>query len=158
MTKSEKQSYILKLMVIAINEAIKKGAITLEANPDGDKRGHMMMDIAGRRSVLNWFDAGYEELRISLWWHYTPEMMPTYRKKWLGEPDSPTPGINRRFFRNILGACGTCYLERKTGKFIIGDSGSQFSSCYVREDSAPELDKIAAEEPAGYKTHGWIQS
>ncbi len=38
-----------------------------------------------------------------------------------------TPSVHRKYFRHILGACGSCYFERQAGKFILGEEGDQFS-------------------------------
>ncbi|WP_275346951.1 hypothetical protein [Xenorhabdus bovienii] len=163
MKKSEKQKYILKLMVIALNDAIKKERIDLNGRSENKqqekKYRYQELVIAGRRTIINWLDAGHDELRISVWWDYQPEMMPTWRKQYIYdcEPTTATPQVARRFFRHILGACGSCYLERKTGKFFIGDEGNQFLDVYVNEDSVSYLNSIPAEEPQGYSTHGWIK-
>lgn len=156
MIKAEKQKHILNLMVLAINEALKKGVINLEVAENEERKGYLLMDVAGKPSVFNWFDAGYGELRISIWWDYHPEMMPTYRRAWLTDLTTSTPPVNRKYFRNIMGACGTCYLERRSGRFIIGDMGNQFTSTYIREDSAFELARLRTAQPDGYEICGRI--
>lgn len=158
MKKADSQRIILKLMVIALNEVVRKGIINLnDVSVDtADKHKRVTMLIAGKPTILNWFDAGYDELRVSVWWDYQPELMPTWRKKHLSEPVSATPSVNRKYFRHILGLCGSCYLERRTGKFIIGEEGSQFFSTYVREESVYALEQIRHESPAGYDTHGRV--
>lgn len=161
MTKSEKQRHILKLMVIALNEVITLGVINLDGKSaemtDEEKSGYAEISIGGRPSIINWYDAGYDELRVSVWWDYQPECMPTWRKnhinKWLV---GLVPETSRSYFRHILGACGSCYLERQTGKFIVGEEGNQFFSVYVREDTTQHLTRIEAVQPLGYLTSGHI--
>ncbi|VEA68199.1 Uncharacterised protein [Serratia plymuthica] len=156
MTKAEKQKCILKLMVIALNKAISAGVIDLNGKSgEINKRGHIETDIGGLPTVINWFDAGYDELRVTVWWDYRPDLMPTWRKKHIGRLAPGTvPNVARRFFGYILGACGSCYLERKTGKFIVGEAGNQFFDLYVREHSVYDLNSIVSEQPAGYETSG----
>lgn len=156
MTKTEKQGLILKLMVIAINKAIKSGAISLDgvSTDNEDKHQLMRMVIDGKPAVLNWFDAGYDELRITIWWDYQPGMMTTWRKKFMGDPVTSMPQVSRGYFRHILGACGSCYMERRTGKYIMGYNGNQFFDTYVRDSSVYDLEQMQSEQPAGYATYG----
>lgn len=163
MKKIEKQKYILKVMVSALNEIISKGCIDLDGKSqteDTDKQtGYIETVIFDKPTIINWKDAGYDELRISVWWDYTPELIPE-RKKYalsLCNQLTPKPQANARYYRYILGACGSCYLERRTGKFIIGDENNQFFDMYVREDSERLLKNAELAEPKGYQTHGWIK-
>lgn len=163
MKKSVKQEYILKLIIIALNEAINKGCIDLNGRSadslTDNKKGHYELTILDKRTIINWFDIGYDELRVSVWWDYKPELMPTWRNQYLNElePFTSRPQVPNRFFRYILGACGSCHLERRTGKFIIGDENNQFFDVYVREDSERLLKNAELAEPKGYQTHGWIK-
>ena len=159
MTKSEKQKHVLKLMVIALNKAISTGEIDLNGKSgEANLRGHIETEIDGLPTVINWFDAGYDELRVTVWWDYCPELMPTWRKKHIGKFEQGTvPGVARRFFSHILGACGSCYLERRSGKFITGGTGNQFFDVYVRESTAYRIDGIHPEEPQGYELQGVVK-
>ena len=163
MEKSIKQECLLKLMIIALNEAINKGYIDLygrSASPliEG-KNGYLELTVLEKRTVLNWCDAGYEELRVSVWWDYTPELMPTEGNRYLKElkVSTPKPSVPHRFYGFILGACGSCYLERRTRKCIIGDMGKQFFDVYMREGSERILKNVELVEPNGYQTNGWIK-
>lgn len=160
MTKSEKQSLVLKLMVIALNKAISAGRIDLDGGAGDTRMGEpatMEMTIAGKPSVFSWFDSGHGELRLSVWWDYQPELMPTWRKDHMHPvAGTSTPVVPRRFFYLILGACGSCYLERKSGKFIIGSEGNQLFDVYVREDTALDIDILRREKPLGYAVAGEV--
>ncbi|HGW6106098.1 TPA: hypothetical protein ACNIQM_004296 [Citrobacter werkmanii] len=158
MTKYEKQKHLQKLMVIALNHAINAGAIDLDGKSDETKRrSRLEFTIGDRPTVINWFDAGYDELRVSVWWDYRPDLMPTWRNKHIGRFIFGTsPGVSRRFFNHILGACGSCYLERRTGKFIIGDEGNQFFDMYVRENTVHVISQIPDEKPQGYELSGLV--
>lgn len=156
MTKAEKQRHVLKLMVIALNEAIGNGVIDLHGTSgDVSKRGHIETNIGGLPAVINWSDAGYDELRVTVWWDYRPDLMPTWRRKHIGRfAPGRLPNVARRFFSHILGACGSCHLEWRTGKFIVGDEGNQFFDVYVRECSAYLIDNIQQQMPQGYALYG----
>ncbi|WP_314139856.1 hypothetical protein [Buttiauxella noackiae] len=162
MIKADKQRFILKLMVIALNESIKSGDIDLNGKSDdrprNEKHGFRKIVIADRPTIINWFDAGYDELRVSVWWDYQPELMPQPHRTWLegAEPLTSTPQTPRGHYRHFIGACGSCYLERRTGKFITGEEYRQFFDVYIREASLYQLQKIPGELPAGYATHGSV--
>ncbi|HGJ5880554.1 MAG TPA: hypothetical protein ACHBZ9_16260 [Arsenophonus nasoniae] len=164
MKKTEKQVCILKLMVIALNEAIKSGHFDLNGRSADDRtknrHGYHELIIAGRRTIINWFDLGYDELRISVWWNYQPEMIPAKSKRFVESfpPRYSMPQVYRPFFKYILWACGSCHFERRTGKFIYGKEGSQFFDIYINENATFYLDEIPSEEPQGYSTHRFIQN
>ncbi|AAS63131.1 hypothetical protein CQP30_04775 [Yersinia pestis] len=82
--------------------------------------------------------------------------MPTWRKEHMDTLTTATPSVHRKYFRHILGACGSCYFERQAGKFILGEEGDQFFSAYVREDSAYRIERMESESPLGYQTSGAI--
>lgn len=154
---------LIKLMIIALNESINKGYIDLyggSASPliEG-KNGCFELTVLEKSTVLNWCDAGYEELRVSVLWDYTPELMRTEGNRYLKElkASTPKPSVTHRFYGFILGARGSCYLERRTGKFIIGDKGKQFFDVDVREGSERILKNVELVEPDGYQTNGWIK-
>lgn len=164
MKNTDKQRFIQKLMVIALNEAIKKGAINLSGTSKDeatvDKHDFLAMSIDGRPTILNWFDAGYDELRVSVWWDYQPKLIPQPHHDWLRdvEPLTSTPQTPRRHYRHFIGAFGSCYLERRTGKFIIGEENRQFFDVYIRESSLSQLLRVPEELPAGYGTTGRVMA
>ncbi|UIK20256.1 hypothetical protein [Rhizobium leguminosarum] len=73
-----------KLMVLAVNEAVKQGLLSLEAPPnDGptDEDGHLIAEIAGRPSVVNWSSISAGEVRVSVWWDYDHSKNPQANEK-----------------------------------------------------------------------------
>lgn len=158
--KAEKQKLIQKIMICALNEAIRRGAIDLNGKSvdcsEERKSGYIDTTIGDKRTIINWFDAGYDELRISVWWDYRPElsMVKRYpvRENFLGTK----PQVQGRPFYKFIGACGSCYLERRTGKFITGDAGNQFFDVYVREWSVPDIGGLPSVQPSGYETSGRV--
>jgi hypothetical protein len=68
------------------------------------------------------------------------------------------PNVAHRFFTHIMGACGSCYLERREGQFIIGEPGNQFFNIYVRECTAFLIDNLSSEVPQGYALHGMVRA
>lgn len=154
MTKFKKQNLVTKLMVIGLNQAIASGRIDLNGHsgPYTENRSPevMEMTIGDRPALLSWFDAGYDELRVTVWWDWRPDMMPTWRKKHLHRSAGySVPSVARRFYPLILGACGSCYLERREGKYIAG-----FFDLYVREETASQIDAIRFEPANGYELRG----
>ncbi|MGN5575830.1 hypothetical protein [Enterobacter sp. Lyrl_3] len=162
MKSYERQGVILPLMVAGINELIRKEKIDLngksvDANaPEELKGGYIHTTLYGCPSLINWRDIGYDKLRISVWWDYRPENLPQRARSWLErqKPCTSTPLVKSHNLPDLLGAYGSCWLERKEGKYIIGKLGEQFFNIYLRKNTYYPLDHAPMEEPLGYKLSG----
>ncbi|MDM8920922.1 hypothetical protein QU870_32190 [Escherichia coli] len=60
-------------------------------------------------------------------------------------------------FRHFVMICCSCYLERKTGKFIIGTEGNRLFGKYIRDDAPERISDIEDEEPEGYDLFGKVE-
>ncbi|HGC8063920.1 TPA: hypothetical protein ACI1IR_001177 [Yersinia enterocolitica] len=145
---------LLNLIVIALNEAIKLGRIDLNGTsgkPDEQKHAHFTMIIGGKQTVVNWFDMGADELRFSVWWDYDHSKHPQQRSE---KYQCSKPIAKSTKLVGFIGACASCWLERQTGKYIMGKNGDHLFETYIRRSSAIALNSLPPEQPIGYKVSG----
>ncbi|PHM67963.1 hypothetical protein [Xenorhabdus kozodoii] len=75
-----KKELLQNLLVMSLNEAVKQGHIDLNGqsptNSNDKEQGYFITEIAGKPTVINWFDIGYDELRVSIWWDYFHDLHP----------------------------------------------------------------------------------
>ncbi|WP_207968294.1 hypothetical protein [Yersinia pseudotuberculosis] len=155
MKLTDKKKLLLNLVIVALNEAIKRGDVDLNGkSSEGSEQkraGYFFTLIGGKNSVVNWRDVGFDELRISVWWDYIQELHP---RKEFEEFTSTRPIVQNRHFTHFMGACASCWLERNTGKYIMGTNGSSLFDIYLRSSSENELKSLPVEEPLGYQGGG----
>ncbi|HBH4799560.1 TPA: hypothetical protein KTG77_004847 [Escherichia coli] len=160
MTAPEQEEILMKPMVIALNAAIRAGRINLNGkSEDTDSKGFMRTDIDGMPTVINWTDNGYDELRVSVWVDYRPDEVARFRSRYKPDlsPETALPREDRLLFRHFVMICCSCYLERKTGKFIIGTEGNRLFGKYIRDDAPERISDIEDEEPEGYDLFGKVE-
>ncbi|MGP2836378.1 hypothetical protein ACTVKO_23965 [Serratia nevei] len=154
-----------RLAVMAINTLLEHDAITLETSEaDGksrEKAGHIFTELAGKPTVINWDDIGFEELRISVWWDYDHSKHPQ------AYPDLPDSDSRKEKFRTtqplgylhhypkFVGVKLSFWFERQDGKWIQCRNG-KFNGvdCYVRKDMQAALEALPAVEPNGFESVG----
>ena len=149
----EKRKILLNLTVLALNEAIRRGVVDLAGRSDAGNRQqeYFTAEIGGKNTVIMCSDIGHDELRISVWWDYVHDMHP---RKDAEKFMTSTPLAKKHNFSGFVGACVSCWLERKTGKYIMGRDGNHLFDMYVRVSSAKALSSLPAEKPLGFETGG----
>lgn len=150
---------------MAVNTLLERNAISLNASDTNhnsqDKAGYIFTDLAGKPSVINWFDAGFEELRISVWWDYDHSKHP---QAYADFPDSDSnkekfrttqPLAKPQHYPKFVGVTFSFYLERKAGKWIQGkeDKFKGFDR-YIRRGIQDQLDALPDVFPNGFKVSG----
>ncbi|MEI9697353.1 hypothetical protein V5094_05455 [Moellerella wisconsensis] len=142
---SERNMAMMQLIVSGINEAIKKQGIDLGGcSGDVGCSGAMEVNILGKRSFIIWSDAGFDELLISVWYGVSLSIdKPTMTTK---------PLLSENKFRDYILACGSCFLERKTGKHIQGNY--QFFDVYIKRGVKYQILKKPRVKPLGYELTG----
>lgn len=145
---------LLNLTVTALNEAIRQSKIDMNAGSmEGGEKAHehFMMEIGGRQTVVNWFDAGHDKLRFSVWWDYDHSRNPQQRNE---KFQTSRPTAKKNSLGDFVGACVSCWIERKAGKYIMGKNGEALFERYVRRSSADALHALPAVGPEGYRASG----
>ncbi|PWC12954.1 hypothetical protein [Brenneria corticis] len=149
-----KREALLNLLVTALNEAIRQNKIDLNGvSPDDhdQKYGHFFCEIGGKPTVINWSDIGCDELRFSVWWDYYHEKHPQQKDESFrsGRPLAKTSKV-----KSFVGTHASCWIERKTGKYIMGEHGDRIFDIYVRQSNLGALMKLPKVKPLGYKDSG----
>ncbi|EBX1767978.1 hypothetical protein DQ937_12575 [Salmonella enterica subsp. enterica serovar Poona] len=150
MGKAEHKKRIRKLMIHAINEAVRDGVIPLmfryrKMTAEGDAR----ITVCGKPTTINWTDTGHNELRFSVWWDYRPDLLPGKNGGESIDLSLLLPDVNRDRFRFIVGACASFYFDY-LHKGILSDRGKEFFAVYVRESTASYIDELEDVKPFGY--------
>lgn len=149
-----------KLLVLATNELLKRGLISLDGGgvDRSDDRGHLLTEIAGERSALQWNDVGFEELRITVWWKYDHEKHP--QREALGtsreEFCTPLPLAKMVHFPKFIGAAASGWLERKAGKYLQGYGQRGIFDKYTRRGELVYLNALANPIPIGFAAEGQV--
>lgn len=150
MSKAEHKKLIRKLMIHAINEAVRSGVIPLmfryRKMPD---EGYANIIVCGKPTVISWCDTGHDELRVSVWWDYRPDLLPGQNSDESIDLSLLLPDVNRDRFRFVVGACASFYFDYRH-KGILSDRGKEFFALYVRESTASYINELEDIKPFGY--------
>ncbi|EAM8206990.1 hypothetical protein HLH60_003841 [Salmonella enterica] len=151
MSKAEQQTRIRKIMIYALNAALRAGVIPLKTRHNGVTETECAeITVCGKPTIINWCDTGHNELRVSVWWDYRPERLPKLTKNRVHDLTLPLPGVYRDRLRLIVGLCASCYFNRQRKKGVLSDKGNEFFSVYVRESTASYIDELKEVKPFGY--------
>ncbi|EAM9431921.1 TPA_asm: hypothetical protein G0G78_27640 [Salmonella enterica] len=150
MGKAEQQKRIMKLMIHAINEAVKVGVIPLMfRHRRMTAEGYTGFTVCGKYTIINWKETRPDEFRVTIWWDYQPEKIP---KLITGRPENLKlllPDVDRARFRLVVGTCASFYFDYLY-KGILSDKGKEFFAVYVRESMASYIDELEDVNPFGY--------
>ncbi len=150
MNKTEQQKRIRKLMIHAINEAVKTGVIPLTFRYRRmTAEGYTGITVCGKYTVINWKETGLDEFRVSVWWDYQPDNIP---KLINGRPENLKallPDVDRNSFRSVVGMCASFYFDY-LHKGVLSDRGKEFFAVYVRESTASDIDELEDMKPFCY--------
>lgn len=147
---------VKKLMIHALNEAIKIGFFTSIHGAEGITESEgTEITIGGKNTVINWSDTGKGDLRFNVWWDYTPERCRDYFRKLISRDlRGAMPDVSRPTRRTITGLCASCYLcVLEDGKIELSREG-EMTVEYVRADTVHLLDDLPDVEPSGYSLPG----
>jgi len=146
------------LMVLGTNELLSRGLIELagDSTENRDDRGYVMVDIAGKPSVVLWQNSGYEELRISVWWNYDHNKHPQANLTGNSREEFRTarPLAKKSHYPKFVGACVSGWMERKKGKHLQGFGRDHLFEIYIRRGVLDELRAIPLARPDGYNASG----
>ncbi|HGJ5065020.1 TPA: hypothetical protein ACJGSF_003119 [Salmonella enterica subsp. enterica serovar Muenchen] len=150
MSKAEHKKRIRKLMIHAINTAVRDGIIPLMYRYRRmTAGGNVNITVCGKPTVINWCDTGHDEFRVSVWWDYRPDLLQGKNKDEYIDLSLLLPDVNRDRFRFVVGACASFYFDYRH-KGILSDRGKEFFAVYVRESTASHIDELEEVKPFGY--------
>lgn len=149
-----------KLLIVGINELLSRDLITLETKESDiekqNDKGHIFVEIAGHPSVILWEDIGFDEFRVSVWWKYNHDKHPQANLAGNARENFRTsePLAKRSQYRNFVGVTVSGWLERRTGKYLMGKGRRGLTGLYTRKDDKLELEKLPIPKPNGYLPEG----
>ncbi|EEP9539868.1 hypothetical protein HCP17_005350 [Salmonella enterica] len=156
MKKKRHKQQVKKLMIHALNEAIRIGFFASASGTEGVAEAEgAEITIGDKNTVINWSDTGKGDLRFNVWWDYTPERCRIYfRKGLLCDLTGTMPCESLTVLRNVVGLCASCYLcVLEDGSIQLSRRG-EFIYEYARNDTAHLLDELPDVEPSGYSLPG----
>ncbi|PBQ32762.1 hypothetical protein CNR22_13585 [Sphingobacteriaceae bacterium] len=149
------------LLVASINRLLDDNLISLtnvEVAPAHSEKndGHIVCELFGYPSVILWEDIGWEELRVSVWWNYNHSLHPQANLTGNRRENFRTsePLAKNHTYKKFVGVVASCWLERKTGKYIMGKDRDKIFNIYTRSADRLALEKLPIQVPKGYAAEG----
>lgn len=154
--KTDMNSY-RKLLVLGLNEILSRGFLSLDW--DGKSRestAHIETSIAGHNSIVSWSDAGFGEVRISVWWKYDHSKHPQANLQGNFKElfSHPSPMAKRQHFPKFVGVVCSAWLERDKGKYLQGSGNDHLIERYTRKGELEELKLRSNPVPKGFEPEG----
>lgn len=146
-----------KLLVLGLNELVSRGLLSL--NWDGkpsEATPHIETSIAGFNSIVSWSDAGFGEVRISVWWKYDHSQHPqanltgSFKESF----SSPSPKANKKHYPKFVGVVCSAWLERDKGKYLQGSGNDHLLERYTRKEELEQLKRLPNPVPLGFEPEG----
>ena len=106
--------------------------------------------------MILWSDAGFQELRLSVWWNYDHSRHPQANLQGNSREEFQTsrPLAKSQRYREFVGATVSAWIERERGKYLQGRAGKHLFDTYLRQDSKLVLDAIEDPVPKGFAIEG----
>lgn len=146
-----------KLLVAGVNKLLSENLISLDAkNKKYVNAGHIITELLGYTTVIMWEEAGFEELRVSVWWKYDHSFHPqanltgNTRERFTLEK----PLAKRQHYKKFVGIVTSGWLERRNGKHIQGEKNRALFGVYTRKGEKELLEGIPDPMPNGFKSEG----
>lgn len=143
-----------KLLVLGVSELVARGAISLHGGEE--PASHLHTVLADRKSVILWRGIGFDELEVSVWWDYNHGAHPQanlegdYREQFR----TSTPLAKRATYPRFVGAIVSGWLERSTGKYLMGAGGERLFERYIRRKDRAALLQLPVPEARGFGSEG----
>lgn len=146
-----------KLLVLGLNEILSRGLLSL--NWDGKSREsttHIETSIAGHDSIVSWSDAGFGEVRISVWWKYVHSKHPQANLEGNARESfsTPSPLAKRQHYPKFVGVVCSAWLERDKGKYLQGKGNDHLIEIYTRKNELGYLKRLPNPSPRGFEAEG----
>ncbi|EEJ6214838.1 hypothetical protein L2D25_14785 [Salmonella enterica subsp. enterica serovar Muenchen] len=156
MKKKRHKQRVKKLMIHALNEAIRIGFFASASGAEGITEAEgAEITIGGKNTVINWSDTGEGDLRFNVWWDYTPERCRlSFRKRKLRDLRGIMPDVSYSTRPGIVCFCASCYLcVLEDGRIRLSREGEMIVE-YARADIVHLLEDLLDVEPSGYSLPG----
>ena len=158
LVKDTKLDPYRNLLIAATNKLIEGKHISLRLeNINEDKeRGHVFLNLFGYKSVIIWRNIGRGELTISVWWKYDHSKHPQANLKANAKESFNLfqPLANKSHYKKFVGVTVSCWLERKSGKYIQGKNRERLIDIYTRRGELELLKNTPVQKPNGYESSG----
>jgi hypothetical protein len=149
-----------RLLTHGINELLEKKLISLipptnDAEAETEK-GHVFTDLIGHPSVVLWENIGHDELRVSVWWNYDHSLHPQANLSWNSREmfSGSEPLARRSTYKRFVGAIVSGWLERKDGRYLMGDEKEGLVGIYTRIKEKSQIESIPIPKPNGFLSQG----
>lgn len=144
------------LLVSATNTLLDKNLISLGGQSSDNEDGHTIVELFGHPSVIIWQSISYDELTISVWWKYNHDLHPQANLTGNARENftSSTPLADKTQYKKFVGVVTSGWLERRTGKYIMGKDNEAILKHYTRRGEKEELEKLRPQKPKGFETEG----
>lgn len=146
-----------KLLVLGLNELLRRRLLSLFWDGKStEETSHIEMKIAGHNAVVSWSDAGFGEVRISIWWKYDHSKHPqadlsgNARERFM----TASPLAKRAQYPKFVGVVCSAWLERDSGKYLQGHGNDHLFDMYTRRGELDLLRRLADPVPLGYEAEG----
>lgn len=150
MTNKDKQRRLRKIIIHVINESIKQDIIPFRLKHRRmPEKGYAKINVCGMPTLINWIITEQEQFRMSVWWNFTPEVIPSLKNGVPGNMFRLLPCVGRERFRFVVGCCASFYFDYRQ-RAILSDRGREFFAVYVRSSCAAFIDNLEDIPPAGY--------
>ncbi len=144
-----------KLLILATNKLLEQKRISLEPPRTDDEAesegGHVLDEIAGHPAAISWSNAGFDELRISVWWKYLHEAHPQASDEAFR---GTKPLARETLFPKFVGTTVSGWLERKTGAHLQGHGRKGLFEVYTRRGEQSALERLPTPSPLGFAAEG----
>lgn len=144
------------LLVSSVDTLLDKGLIDLDGKSEDNEGGHAFVDLFGYSSVVIWRSISYDELEISVWWKYNHKSHPQVNLSGNARETftSTTPLANKSEYKNFVGVVVSGWLERRDGKYLMGDGSKGILKHYTRRGENKELEKMPLQKPKRFDSKG----
>ena len=144
------------LLVLAVNTLLDKRLISLDGQSTDNEDGHTLIELFDYPSVVIWRSVSYDELEISVWWKYNHEKHPQANLNGNARENfrSSTPLADKAHYKKFVGVVASGWLERRTGKYLMGKKNEGLLKEYTRRGEKEELEKLPLQKPKGFEIEG----
>ena len=142
-----------------ISELIKRGKVNLEFDPKiKEEDGYIFLDLFGHPSVLIWRHIGFEEVEVTVWWKYDHQNHPQKDSKGNAREsfNGGEPLAQKSKFKDFVGVVVLGWLERKTGKYLMGKGNKGICKHYARKGEVELLRQINFELSSDFDFEGKV--
>ncbi len=146
-----------KLMVLALNELISRGVLSLEWDgASNEETRHIETILAEQNTIIIWSGIGFGEVMISVWWKYDHSKHPQANLKGNSRESfsCSSPLAKRQHYPKFVGLVCSAWLERKEGKYLQGERDSSLFERYARKGELDYFKMMPNPVPLGFEPEG----